>query len=583
MERGIMAEKELPQTDNPPELLKPDDFFDKYRIVSFIGRGGMSEVYLAEHLLLKQFCALKIMTDPTGGRDPEIFQRFLREARCFYSLEHPGIVRVFDVGCDSKTGWLFIVMEYLEGQTLAEYCVEPLPAGELLRIVSDMADALEELEKKQIVHRDIKPSNIMRCKDGRYKLMDLGIAKAAGELFGDHTLTLGNAVFGTPAYASPEQCHDPHRADIRSDIYSLGCTLYHLSCGKLPYDGKTPVETIINVISGKPVPLEKIRKNLPRPVVELIKCMMDKAPEKRPQNVAELKELIRKAGQVPADENLIIRGRWRLAVCAILISVIAGVTSYTYLAVKKVSGDRSSVAENIPAAPAAVCHDEEVEEDDTDRQEPEKIEVPAPSDDEENEADTEPAPASNKTQPPARKCAFVPIAAERINYMIRHWVDAHSGMDNWRAAPWPSWQTHLGFAGVQAQEENKMLLIFFCDSRVLPESFEDEKLSAFLRENFILLFIDFNFAGMEQSQRKHIATVRNLFNNNRWPISIVVTAAGEHIATIPGFPNHLEPLYSEILNELLQGRRVHFDSRNRYIRPELSVPSDADQGDGQDL
>ena len=72
-ERGIMAEKELPQTDNPPELLKPDDFFDKYRIVSFIGRGGMSEVYLAEHLLLKQFCALKIMTDPTGGRDPEIF------------------------------------------------------------------------------------------------------------------------------------------------------------------------------------------------------------------------------------------------------------------------------------------------------------------------------------------------------------------------------------------------------------------------------------------------------------------------------------------------------------------------------
>ena len=132
--------------------------------------------------------------------------------------------------------------------------------------------------------------------------------------------------------------------------------------------------------------------------------------------------------------------------------------------------------------------------------------------------------------------------------------------------------------GIQAKEENKMLLIFFCDSRVLPDSFVDEESAAFIQENFVPVFINFHMNDMVQSQRKHIATIRNLFRNNRWPISVVVTSDGEHIATIPGFTNHLDPLYREILSELLAGNRVHFDSNNNYIRP-----SYADQGNGEDL
>ena len=258
-----------------------------------------------------------------------------------------------------KTGWLFIVMEYLDGVSLAEYGRQPLPAAELLRIAGDMAEALGELADKGIVHRDIKPSNIMRCKNGQYKLMDLGIAKAAGALLSDHTLTLGNSVFGTPAYASPEQCQNPHLADIRSDIYSLGVSLYHLACGKLPYNGQTPVETILHVVSGKPVPLEKVRKNLPRPVAELIKCMMNKVPEKRPQTAGELKELIRKTAVSPVNDR-IINGKLRIVTYVVLLLIISGAAAYTYFAVKKQKERAAEVAGPVAAAePQVECHAED--------------------------------------------------------------------------------------------------------------------------------------------------------------------------------------------------------------------------------
>ena len=273
-----------------PRILEDGAIFEKYRIIRLLGRGGMAEVYLAEHLLLHRRCALKLMIE----RKNVVYQkRFLREARCVRDLSHPNIVRVFDAGCDDATGRLFIAMEYVEGTPLSEIADRKLPEADLLNVAGDMAKALEALEAIHVVHRDIKPSNIIRDKDGVFKLMDLGIAKTAHDENDDqYTLTVERTIFGTPSYASPEQCRDSHRVDTRSDIYSLGATLYHLASGRCPYHGATAMETILKVLETDPEPLTKLRRDLSRPMQELIAKMLWKDPARRPQNAEELEKLV---------------------------------------------------------------------------------------------------------------------------------------------------------------------------------------------------------------------------------------------------------------------------------------------------
>lgn len=259
----------------------------------------MAEVYLAEHLLLNRMFALKVMRDrdmPQTDRD--VFQqRFLREAKLTYSLDHPAVVRVFDAGCDLNSGLLFIVMEYVEGRTLESFIPEQQSADFLLKTADAIAQALILLEEKQIIHRDIKPSNIIVCEDGSFKLMDLGIARAVNHADGCLTVTMERSVVGTPAYSSPEQCQDSHRIDIRSDIYSLGATLYHLASGKPPFQGDTAIKLILNVMQTRPEPLSGIRPDLPRPLIDLIEYMMQKDPDKRPRNAVELLEAVRRVEQ----------------------------------------------------------------------------------------------------------------------------------------------------------------------------------------------------------------------------------------------------------------------------------------------
>ena len=272
----------------PQMLLSPGMIFDKYRIIRFVGHGGMAEVYQAEHLLLKQIFALKVIKNFGDQKQAHVKKRFLREAKCFHLLEHPNIVRVYDIGCDASTGCLYIAMEFLEGGNLLLPEGKRLSEQELLDILRDMSFALIALEKHQMVHRDIKPSNIMRTADGHYKLMDLGIAKTAWEEFDSCTLTQDDMVIGTPAYASPEQCRSPHKVDIRADIYSLGVTLYHLASGVKPYSGATPVETILNVLSKEPPSLETVSAELSLPFRELVEAMMAKNPDDRPQDAESL-------------------------------------------------------------------------------------------------------------------------------------------------------------------------------------------------------------------------------------------------------------------------------------------------------
>ena len=209
-------------------MLQDGDFFDKFQIIKLLGRGGMAEVYLAEHLLLKQKCALKLMQRTLDQDDNPVFiKRFVREAKLTHSFSHPNIVKVFDAGSDFKTGYLFLAMEYVEGQTLHDIInARELSEKELLEILNVMANALKVLESAKVVHRDIKPSNIMYTKEGVYKLMDLGIAKMeSNHQAGDMTLTMEQSTIGTPGYASPEQCSSAHLVDVRSDIFSLGASL----------------------------------------------------------------------------------------------------------------------------------------------------------------------------------------------------------------------------------------------------------------------------------------------------------------------------------------------------------------------
>ena len=261
-----------------------------YRIERLLGTGGMGDVYLATQQHTKGQFAIKVLKAELGGADSIAGKRFVREAQLAQDIDHPNIVRVMDVGSDAATGALYIVMEYVDGVNFAEYSRGKKVSPKLVREVAcEMAKALVALNEHGIVHRDIKPSNIMLCKDGSIKLMDLGIAKGTS-LGGEEeaTLTLDRSVLGTPAYSSPEQCRDAKSVDIRSDIYSLGASLYAIAAGQAPYEAPTEMEILMKVVKEKPKSLAKIRPDLDADMLSLIDWMMEKSPDERPQTPDEI-------------------------------------------------------------------------------------------------------------------------------------------------------------------------------------------------------------------------------------------------------------------------------------------------------
>ncbi|MBO5761806.1 MAG: serine/threonine protein kinase [Lentisphaeria bacterium] len=291
---GIFDEEETGAGEEK-RIFEDGAFFDKYKIIKILGKGGMAEVYLAEHLLLKQLCALKLMRPSLYDSNPRFIKRFIREAKITHRIKHPNIVSVFDVGSDQKTGYLFIAMEFLDGKSLLETSRDRLLSErDLLDMALSMTSALSVLEKEKVVHRDIKPSNIMFCKNGTLKLMDLGVAKAeSGSMEGEITLTVEQTSIGTPSYASPEQCECAHNVDTRSDIYCLGATLYHAASGHVPFGGGTPFEIMLKVLREEPVPLVRYRSDLSRHFLALINDMMQKDPNKRPSSAAVLEKRVK--------------------------------------------------------------------------------------------------------------------------------------------------------------------------------------------------------------------------------------------------------------------------------------------------
>jgi serine/threonine-protein kinase len=254
-----------------------------YEIISKLGKGGMGAVYLARQLSLGKLVALKILP-PKLAQNADYLKRFRREAIATAKLNHPNIVAAYDVG--ESNGYNYFVMEYVEGETVKDLLERTgiVVEARALEIVTQVADALAHAWQQGIVHRDIKPANIMLTKHGQAKLCDLGLAIDRAE---DSAITRSGVIMGTPYYLSPEQARSDS-LDIRSDIYSLGATLFHMVTGGVPYEGETPAVILTKHLS-EPVP-DPLARNpiLSKGICYIIRKMMEKEREARYQTPEDL-------------------------------------------------------------------------------------------------------------------------------------------------------------------------------------------------------------------------------------------------------------------------------------------------------
>jgi len=245
----------------------------------------MGSVYLAEHLFLRRSVAIKILASEFCG-DTEVIERFEREAVTAARLDHPNIVRIHDV--DEEDGRPFIVMEYVEGENLESRVrrLGPLPPRTAVRIAAAVASALDHAHSVGVIHRDVKPGNILLSNSGRVKIADFGLAKDLGRP--DETLVDG-LVLGTPYYVSPEQARG-EKLDARTDLYSLGVTLYFLITGARPFDGKSETSVVRkHAFSPRPSLLAK-RPALSKPLAGIVMKLM---AQRRAERHRTAKEVLR--------------------------------------------------------------------------------------------------------------------------------------------------------------------------------------------------------------------------------------------------------------------------------------------------
>jgi hypothetical protein len=285
----------------PPELAN----HSRYEILGPLGAGGMGVVYKARHRLMDRPVALKVIRREWTG-DPATVERFRREVRSAAALAHPNIVTAHDA--DQAGDLHFLVMEYVDGTSLDRLVASrgPLPVLQACDYIRQAALGLEHATKQGMVHRDIKPQNLMLTPEGRVKILDFGLARFASEraepapdvaeVQGDEAaaLTKIGSVMGTPDYIAPEQVRDCHAADVRADIYSLGCTLYFLLSGKAPFAGGSALDKLMAQQEQALPPLAAIRTDLPPglwPVIERMTAKDPSARYQRPIDVARALEI----------------------------------------------------------------------------------------------------------------------------------------------------------------------------------------------------------------------------------------------------------------------------------------------------
>ncbi len=262
-------------------MLKPGMVIsDRYEIIDKVGSGGMADVYKARDQRLNRFVAIKVLK-PEYSSDKSFVNKFRAEAQSAAGLSHPNIVNVYDVGDDS--GLHYIVMELVEGITLKRFIERKgkLEVKEAVGISIQIAQGMDAAHENRIIHRDIKPQNIIISRDGKVKVTDFGIAKAT------NSNTITSNAMGSVHYLSPEQARGGY-SDEKSDIYSLGVTLYEMLSGKVPFAGDNTVSVALLHIQGEAMPLRELDPEIPVSVDKIVQKCMQKRPERRYHSASEL-------------------------------------------------------------------------------------------------------------------------------------------------------------------------------------------------------------------------------------------------------------------------------------------------------
>lgn len=256
---------------------------DRYKIIEYIGGGGMANVYLARDMILERDVAVKVLRLDLAN-DDELIRRFHREAQSATSLVHPNIVNIYDVGEEDNI--YYIVMEYVDGETLKQYIQNhfPIPIEKVIDITLQITSAISHAHQNNIIHRDIKPQNILIDKKGNVKITDFGIAVALTST----TITQTNSVLGTVHYISPEQARGGV-ATKKSDIYSLGIVLFELLTGRLPFSGESAVSIALKHLQTETPHPRSWNPSIPQSVENIILKATAKDPFYRYDDIEEFK------------------------------------------------------------------------------------------------------------------------------------------------------------------------------------------------------------------------------------------------------------------------------------------------------
>jgi len=269
----------------------------QYRILDQIGRGGMGRVFKAEHMTMNRVVALKVLSN-SMTRTERARQLFQREVRAAAKLVHPNIVTAFDANeIDDR---IYLVMEYVDGPNLQELVQQlgPMPVGHACDFIRQAAFGLQYAFEMGMVHRDIKPANLLLQRGGAIggsvvKILDFGLARLnepnlENQESTDSVPAVEQAVMGTPDFLSPEQAKNLHNVDIRSDLYSLGCTFFYLLSGQVPFPGGTALEKLVRHGSEDPMPIGKLRPDIPDQISAITGRLLAKDPDERIQTPVEL-------------------------------------------------------------------------------------------------------------------------------------------------------------------------------------------------------------------------------------------------------------------------------------------------------
>ncbi len=300
----------------------------RYRVLRLLGKGGMGEVWLAEHRVMQRMVALKVIRQDLVS-SPELAERFRREVLAAAKLSHPNIVAALDAEQAGDTH--FLVMEFVDGASVAMHLRSqgPLPVAEACDIARQAALALQHAHSQGLVHRDIKPENLLRSSDGTVKVADFGLARLLRGPEAVTTATSSGILVGTIDYIAPEQANDAARADIRADIYSLGCTLYHLLTGQTPYPGGGVLDKLTRHMGGRPMRLTQLRPDVPLALARVVERLMSPDPAKRFATPGEAAAALEPFTR-PTPAKPPARWPW-IAAAALLLGagLAAGVAVYT--------------------------------------------------------------------------------------------------------------------------------------------------------------------------------------------------------------------------------------------------------------